>query len=237
MKKKTIKFYPINNEYGEMFDPPVPSKKVLPTWYKLQEKHPEGKKFVIKETGNIAVTVKSCMPIFDMITAGYTITTPADVYFEKLENGDFDVSWTVNHLKMIESHAIAQYDKHNTPQEFYPMAYKWINPWVIQTPPGYSCLILQPTLNDELPFQIIPAIVDTDKHPQAINFPFFIRRDFDGIIPMGTPMVQVIPFKREDWVSESFTKPNLEFNAIWEKAMRRIQNRYKAYFRTIKKWD
>jgi len=237
VKNQKIKFYPSENIHGQIFDPPVPTKTLIPKWYRDQDTHPEGKKFVIKETGNVAVTIKACMPVFDIITAGYTITLPGDVNFEKLENGEFDVSWTVNHLQLIESHARAQYDKHGTPEEYFPIAYKFINPWIIQTPPGYSCLFIQPSLQDTLPFQIVPAIVDTDKHPQAINFPFFIRKDFEGIIPTGTPIVQVIPFKRDNWEHESFTEFNPKFQPEWEKAMRRIRHRYKAYFRTIKKWD
>ena len=29
--------------------------------------------------------------------------------------------------------------------------------------------------------------------------PFFIREGFEGVIKAGTPFVQIIPFKREDW--------------------------------------
>jgi hypothetical protein len=46
------------------------------------------------------------------------------------------------------------------------------------------------------------GVVDTDTFPVPVNFPFFVREDFDGIIPEGTPIAQVIPFKRTDWKSE-----------------------------------
>jgi hypothetical protein len=32
--------------------------------------------------------------------------------------------------------------------------------------------------------------------------PFFLREGFSGVIPSGTPYAQIIPFKREDWISE-----------------------------------
>jgi hypothetical protein len=32
--------------------------------------------------------------------------------------------------------------------------------------------------------------------------PFFLIIGFSGVIPAGTPYVQMIPFKREDWASE-----------------------------------
>jgi hypothetical protein len=45
-------------------------------------------------------------------------------------------------------------------------------------------------------------VVDTDKHPIVINFPFVINKDFSGIIPAGTPIIQAIPFKRDTWDSK-----------------------------------
>jgi hypothetical protein len=32
--------------------------------------------------------------------------------------------------------------------------------------------------------------------------PFFLREGFTGVIPAGTPFVQILPFKRENWTSE-----------------------------------
>jgi hypothetical protein len=29
--------------------------------------------------------------------------------------------------------------------------------------------------------------------------PFYIKEDFTGVIPKGTPIAQIIPFKRELW--------------------------------------
>ena len=46
----------------------------------------------------------------------------------------------------------------------------------------------------------MPGIVDTDKYTAPVNFPFVLNdANFEGLIPAGTPMAQVIPFKREDW--------------------------------------
>jgi hypothetical protein len=32
--------------------------------------------------------------------------------------------------------------------------------------------------------------------------PFFISKGWTGILPAGTPYMQMMPFKREDWTSE-----------------------------------
>jgi hypothetical protein len=34
------------------------------------------------------------------------------------------------------------------------------------------------------------------------NHPFFIQEEFEGIIPKGTPYMQMIPIKRDSWKSE-----------------------------------
>jgi hypothetical protein len=46
------------------------------------------------------------------------------------------------------------------------------------------------------------AIVDSDTFTPPGNYPFYLREDFEGIIPAGTPMFQIIPIKRDDWTSE-----------------------------------
>jgi hypothetical protein len=45
----------------------------------------------------------------------------------------------------------------------------------------------------------LSGIVETDNYYSNIHFPFFIKEGFEGIIPAGTPIVQVIPLKREQW--------------------------------------
>lgn len=235
MSKKVLNFYPEKPEYSKIFDEPLPAKKLIPEWYKSQDKYVDGIKSINKETGQYSVTIKGCMPVFDMITSGYIITTPADIHVSQ-ENGEANFSWAVNGYTCIESHSQAQYDKYNIPKEFVPVGYKFINPWRIETPKGYSSMFVTPTFRDDLPFECLPAIVDTDKHPIAVNFPFFLRKDFSGIIPAGTPMIQVIPFKREGWKHEvKDYEPSSWIK--WKKAENKIANRYKEFFRSAKEWD
>lgn len=47
------------------------------------------------------------------------------------------------------------------------------------------------------------GIVDTDSYDQRVNFPYIVNGDkypyIDELIKAGTPYVQVIPFKRQNW--------------------------------------
>jgi len=236
MKTKAIKFIPSNYVENGIFESPKPALKFIPEWYKKQNKYTGGEKVLSKETGNPNHTIKACMPVFDMITAGYIITLPADVHFSRDENGSINTTWATNSLKVIESHPNPQYDQFNIPPEYDPVGFKFINPWIIQTPNGYSCMLITPTYRDDLPFYSLPAVVDTDEHPVSINFPFFIRKDFEGIIPMGTPIMQIIPFKREEWQHEVIEDHDESLLKKWKMAEGKIGNRYKTFFRSTKVW-
>jgi hypothetical protein len=172
-----------------------------------------------------------------MITAGYVITTPADIVVSKKEEKTFpSFTWGIDDFTCVESHSVSQYDQYKVPNEYFSVGFKFNNPWTIVTPKGYSSIILTPTFRDDLPFFSLPAIVDTDKHPTAINFPFFIRKDFEGTIPMGTPIVQIIPFKRDSWSTKT-EKFDQRLYESWKRAKRLSESRYKTFFRSKKTWE
>ena len=78
----------------------------------------------------------------------------------------------------------------------------WIFPTAIKLPKGYSALITHPLNRFDLPFVVASGIIDDGYAMAKGNYPFFIKKDFNGIIKQGTPIAQVLPFKRESWVSE-----------------------------------
>jgi hypothetical protein len=88
------------------------------------------------------------------------------------------------------------------PAGFSDQPFKFKNNWSIKTPKGYSALFVHPLNRGDLPFYTLSGFVDTDDYNTPVNFPFLIRADFEGIIPKGTPIAQVIPIKRESWTHE-----------------------------------
>lgn len=166
---------------------PVPTSKTVPDWFRKMKGVKEG-----------IESVKKCVPVLDSLTAGYVIPVPGDVVFDSkskrfLTNADFEV---------VTSHHQTQTEDVGISPDFDPQPWKWSNSWYVKTPPGYSTLFIHPLNRMDLPFYSFTGIVDTDKHPLVINFPFLVRKDFDGTIKAGTPMIQAIPFKRTDWESE-----------------------------------
>jgi hypothetical protein len=235
MKEPVVEFIAQSKEFKQIFDPPVPASTMVPEWYKRMDSF-IGDMVVSEQTGNANRTIKACMPVFDVLTAGYIFKIPAEIFIEKTNDVMPKTSWSVDRYKLIDSHTSLQFSEFKVPENHYPFGLKFHNVWVMKTPPGYSTLFMQPAMRDDLPYQIIPAIVDTDKHPSPVNFPFFMHKDYEGILTMDMPMVQAIPFKRENWTHQISHYENDEGEMIWQNAKRKILNRYKHYFRTPKSW-
>jgi hypothetical protein len=211
---------------------PKPALNFIPNWYKDTESYIKGVK---KPTGAgvTDATIKRCMPIFDALTAGYIITLPVDVYVSIKDDIQY-FEWPS--LIAISFHSIDQAPTHplRKPHE-YP---KIINPWAIKTPKGYSTLVVQP-MHRESVFTILPGIVDTDTYTAPINFPMVINDPmFEGLIPKGTPVAQVIPFKRDKWKMKIGSKKEIEEqNKISTKLTTKFFDKYKTMFWTRKEFN
>ena len=214
------------NISGVDIEQPQPASKIIPDWYKNMESYINGEKKPGID-GSANATIKRCMPVFDSITAGYIITSPADIYV-RIEKGIQFFDWAT--LNLIGFHSIIQAPDH--PLNRKPQAYpKLHNPWIVKTPKGYSTLFIQP-MHREAVFTILPGVVDTDTYTSAINFPFVINDpNFEGLIPQGTPIAQVIPFKREDWKMEIGSEKEIkEHDRINKKLQTKFFERYKSMF-------
>jgi hypothetical protein len=60
---------------------------------------------------------------------------------------------------------------------------------------------------------------------------------FEGIIPKGTPIAQVIPFKRENWNMEFGSEEDvINQHKTTIELQTKFFDRYKSMFRTIKEY-
>ena len=193
---KKIKFICKAENISEQFQP-IPASKLLPDWYKNTETYKDGDKRPYLDAHQTRSTIKKCIPVFDSMSIGYFLLLPWDLY---IEHDGIEYSFSFAHdASTINFHPNFQANLHpdNKPDTFtFP---KFSNPWAIETPPGYSCMIVPPMHRENI-IQIFPGIVDTDKYNANVNLPFFItKNEYTGIIKAGTPIAQVIPFKRESW--------------------------------------
>lgn len=188
-----------NCEYeADTIEKPQPAAENIPDWYK-EAKSYLGAPRVPSITGDATATVKKCMPLFDMLTAGYIITTHCDIFVQQI-NGETIYQWSGN--QAVSFQPIEQVQKHPAFANEKSAA-RFLMPWGIKTPKGYSVLFLPPS-HRETPFNVLPGIIDTDTYHAPTNTFFTLKNpNFMGIIPAGTPYAQVIPFKRENWTSET----------------------------------
>jgi hypothetical protein len=180
---KKVKFQSVH----PVFDvpKPTPAAKNVPDWYRKMQ-----------GVEDKVMTVKKCVPFLDAMTSGYTISLPMDVHFDGEKFAE------LTKVTVVSGHHKQQTSDIPVPLGYSEQPYKWENFFVMTTPKGYSTLFVHPMHRYDLPFLSISGVVDTDKHPVPVNFPFFLKKGFTGVIPAGTPIIQAIPFKRETWVSE-----------------------------------
>lgn len=231
----TVKFIALTEEYGNVYDPPVPASKVVPSWWKDKDMYIGGEKQLM--SGALYnITSKGCVGITDAMRAGYVFTAPCDIIFEKLQSG-YGITWKselFNHVNFFDK---LQASGSGVDMSLYEDEYfKFNTNWLTITPPGYSSLIVHPFWQDEVPFYTLPGIVDTDKFASATNFPFVIKKNFSGMIKMGTPIGQVIPFKREEWAYEVSIDDDKKHYYESLKQFKTIDNHYTRNVHSVKIW-
>jgi len=201
-----IKFYPFNEGTRSFAPEPKPASKSLPEWYKRQPASiGDDKEFILK--GGVNSTVKRCMPVFDLLTAGYIISFPMDIYIDATDPNK--IAWSVpTPLKnfgsdMVATHTAEQVSEYPIDRsQYHKDVFRILPFWSVGTEPGYSTLFCHPFHRDDMPFHAFSAIIDTDGFISDGHLSMFIKKDFKGLIKQGTPLVQVIPFQRESWESK-----------------------------------
>jgi len=196
---KTILEYDSSNGYNKIVQSAV---TMIPDWYK------ETKRWVeIPEDLNRGIPewpgLKHCLPFLDALSLGYYILLDQDVTFKRVD-GHIVVEWD----KKLE-HELGVPLESRPPHVTNPMMgpagygdefehFHWFLHVSIRPPDGYSMIVTHPFNRFELPFYTLTGVVDDYAMPGA-NASFYLKKDFEGTIPAGTPIAQVIPFRREEW--------------------------------------
>jgi hypothetical protein len=197
-KKPIIKYESATNFYDNVFSP---AKKNIPEWYKKIPKFKNEKLFDF-ETQKFGSSIKFCMPFVESLTSGYMVTLPYDLFVTKNKNNSPFITWRVDD-KYAPSWREVPADPNLVPFNHFDTEYTWKLGCSFNVPKGYSMLLTHPLNRYDLPFTTISGIIDggyTTLYDG--NVPFYIKKDFEGMIPQGTPIVQVIPFYNEEWSSK-----------------------------------
>lgn len=205
---------------------PAPAARFIPDWFR------KAKPDLPKEgVGNFpANTIKRCMPVLDAYSAGYIIPLPAALHLS-WDGSEGGWEWsTRSSWVRIEEHGRGQLPDH--PFGTSPFL-KLINMWGMKTSRGTSVLITAPLNRFEIPIVPLAGVVDTDKYHNRINFPFVFREPGEWTLDAGTPLVQVIPFKRQRWSMKAAIKADPVAEDQSEKVAAHL-NGYKRLYRTPK---
>jgi hypothetical protein len=192
-----IKYEGLYKDYKDIIKP---SKSFIPKWYK-EEKGLNYSNFKPGSLNNI--TFKNCTPLLESFTSGYIISTPIDLYISQSENGPC-IEWKDELKSFIQIRHQGSNSNFPVPPGFSTTEFIWKLPLSLQLPKGYSALITQPFNRYDLPFISLTGIIEGGDFIFYSNgsYPFFCSNTFEGVVPQGTPFLQVIPFKNDDWKAE-----------------------------------
>jgi hypothetical protein len=178
----------------------VPSKSLIPDWYKNTKNDflSDGKNNPLNFLDNKKKNFKLCMPFFDSFTTGYLVLCPGDLIVSRDEEGNPSINWPdpENRFADLRENPSATIP---VPHGCSPENFTWTFPAAIKFPKEYSAIFTHPFNRFDLPFVTTSGIVDGNFAFGHGNYPFFIKDNFQGVIKQGTPIAQIIPFKRESW--------------------------------------
>ena len=219
-----IRFSIYDQDEADYF-PVKPANKAIPQWYRdLDMRHGQSQ----HDRGQ--ATIKHCMPVQDMLTTGYIIFNTYDVEITPFRSGQF-TDYRVNcpGSNYVSGHEHAQCPVKTTGRDQHYFKIK--QPWTVTTPPGYSCLFLQPFYHFEDRYTLMPSIVDTDSYDLPVEIPGWANTAAEFTIDSGAPLMQVIPFKRDSWTMQiQHTEPKRSLiNFILTGGYRKIFHKKKAF--------
>lgn len=200
----TIEFHTYNKETLRDFKP-VLASSIQPEWWKRA-------KAGELTRGMIQQTIRSCPAMDDWLKSGWYVLANRDIEVimydgqsvtkETLESGERHGPRIVS-PSHPSNQALGSFEYlgKNAPVKD---AFKMRNPWNVKTPPGYSCFYLDPFLFQNEYFATWQGIIDTDKfntNQDNSQIIFYPKVNHSFIIKKGTPMCQIIPYKRDTWTA------------------------------------
>jgi hypothetical protein len=140
------------------------------------------------------------------------IKTHSDVFVKTDADGNKMIK-TAGTYNIVETRNRGIVSSIPVPENYTKFDFVWQLSIGTKTPKGYSLLYTHPLNRLDLPFFTSSGIIDSDTFNDAGGYGFCLDKNFNGLIPKGTPVMQVIPIKRETWsheVSDEFLDPKLK---------------------------
>lgn len=181
--------------------------------------------------GHPVRTLKHCPPLIDGLRLGVLILCPTDI---TVSCGDLSWDWDFPTLSdaavsraPIGVHVPEQ--AAGSPLEQPQVFVKFINHWTLQSEPGWSLMFQHPLGYPELPFRTLSGVVDCDLFADGyVHFPAVLDPGFEGVIPKGTPIAQVIPVQKDSALEIA---PMTEAEVARNRAMQEVLDQTPGHYR------
>jgi hypothetical protein len=232
-KKPTIEFSSLSWNARKYY-PVQLAKECLPDyWKKMESKMQSGDG-----------TVRKCPGISDWLGLGYIIPAWSDIDID--QTSEYGPTATMfNGREGVSGHSPGQCKGMLDQKSHHGGSLKLHYNWSITTSPGWSIMIVPLWYWKDQPWKIMPGIIHSDNHHGEVNLNLILKSKEPHIhIPAGTPLVQIIPFKREEVhaVTRATTDRDIKKHEILLKSYEWAKNGITKFYRiplkyTIKHLD
>lgn len=178
---------------------PLVGKSVMPEWYKKEPVIKRGETMPLSIGGTPTSTFKRCVPVFDSMTSGYFAVLGQDIQITQ-QDGVAYIQWPTETAPLSLRDG-THFSQEAVPSGYSEKAWVWLSELIVKLPIGYSMIVCHPFNRYDLPFITLSAIVDADGTMHEGKFPFYLKEGYEGVLKKGTPIFQIVPFKRESWKS------------------------------------
>lgn len=206
-RKPKIEFHNVIKGLDEIYSIKK-SSSLLPDWWKKTNPN-DGQRFY-NGTPLVPGNIKKCPGISDFLLDGHIIPAWTDMFIDPTQPGPRGDSCKIDVAMVSQSCTINAFNT-STFREYLPPQIKCDHiiriqtPWAIKTSSGHSIQILDPFYFFNTDFVCAPGILDTDAY-HSLSVQLMVKSDKPFIIPFGSPLCIVRPFKREKYTSKIFKK-------------------------------
>jgi dUTPase len=156
--------------------------------------------------------IKTCPGTTDLIALGVTVPLWADLRCRMSPDGGIEAEFNIVRENQFAAAGMIQpFDFNQTgtcpwtdlrEKPIEKSNYlKLVSPFYVKTPKGYSSLIIGNPMYPRKEFDVIPGIVNTDQY-HTMNVVLNVRTASEFYVAQGTPIAQVIVYKRSDNIKE-----------------------------------
>ena len=183
----------------------------------------------------------NCPGMVDWYRAGYIIPAWANITFKankmgsSIQVGSQDLYKNINRPTLMNSKLV---EGITNPVNVKFEVHKVPTPWAIFTKPGYSVHCLPAFYHSDFldKIALYPGTIDYDNF-HVCNFVFSALKECEFVIPVGAPLIHVIPYKREviTGVCQKATEQDRDEHNY--KYPIQLRNAYRKFFHSRKSYS